>query len=187
MNTSIKELTVPSDSCNQHSIKQFSIINYPNLETVIIGNNSFLHVSEFTLQKNSKLRVVSIGDNSYTESVYSHGYNTTKVMTITGCSLLHDIAVGSYSFSDYGVLIIDRSFCFRFLTDLPQLTSLKIGNAYSASYNFYKATVNVTRIVFPTRRYYRFTQSEQLCFGRRFYERVKQDSAFGFNTSFCLV
>ena len=75
------------------------------------------------------MKTIKIGQNSFTQNKNSAGDDKSKSFHILNCESLESIQIGEYSFSDFAG-------AFE-LKNLPQLQSIKIGDAENVSYNFY--------------------------------------------------
>ena len=82
----------------------------------------------FKIDGLNRLKMIKIGNNSFTQRKNSNGYDTSKSFHILNCESLKSIQIGEYSFSDYAGKFE--------LKNLPQLQSIQIGTIGSSSYNF---------------------------------------------------
>ena len=121
-------------TCNDLNYTIFDFSRFILLEKLIIGNDSFMNVSVFNIDGLNHLKLLKIGINSFTlvyRSVkwnWNRANNTNRSFSITNCNELESIEIGSFSFSDYGG-------GFE-LKNLPKLSTIKIGEIGSKSYNF---------------------------------------------------
>ena len=98
-------LCVEDNSCTE--LMSFKWKNlYLKLKQVIIGDNCCLRVNSFELSGLPELEMVMIGDNSFTESPNGGG-DKGKSFSITKCKSLDTITIGRFSFSDYGEFILE--------------------------------------------------------------------------------
>ena len=73
--------------------------------------------------------------NSFTKKKNSYGDDDSLSFSILNCNELKSIEIGRYSFSDYG-----GGFELR---NLPKLTTIKIGEVGSDSFNFYYSSFEI--------------------------------------------
>ena len=87
----------------------------------------------------NELKSLVIGSNSFTKNKNNYGNNSSRSFHILNCIELESIEIGSYSFSDYGG-------GFE-LVNLPKLSTIKIGEIGSESYNFYHCSFVIKGII----------------------------------------
>ena len=97
---------------------------------MIIGNDCFENVNLFKIDGLNELKSLKIGMNSFTKrkKKNSAGNNPNRSFRILNCIELESIEIGEYSFSDYGGEFE--------LTNLPKLSTIKIGEIGNDSSNF---------------------------------------------------
>ena len=104
-----------------------------------------MNVSVFNIDGLNHLKLLKIGINSFTlvyRSVkwnWNRATNTNRSFSITNCNELESIEIGSFSFSDYGG-------GFE-LKNLPKLSTIKIGEIGSKSYNFRFSSFEIKGII----------------------------------------
>ena len=76
-------------------------MNYPYLEKIEIGDDSFIHVKTVVIKNDNALQSISIGSNSFTNHKYSYGDDSSRSFTLTDCPRLGSFLIGRFSFSDY--------------------------------------------------------------------------------------
>ena len=114
---------------------RFTLSDYPNLKTIDIGDDCFINVQRFEIDRLSGLKSLTIGSNSFTQKKNNYGNNQSKSFHILNCESIESIKIGEYSFSD---------FAGQFeLKNLPFLQSIQIGSLNSASYNFYSSSLEI--------------------------------------------
>lgn len=123
LNRETKGVSIPSHSCNEESILELNLSDYPNLEYVHIGNEAFKNVKGVSIQKNTQLKEITIGEDCFTQSKQGDYYNSTYVINILDCSNLNKVSIGKYSFSDYGVVVFDSILIITVVTR-PSFSSL---------------------------------------------------------------
>ena len=126
INSSSKSILIPNGSHNNMS--SFSLINLNTIESIEIGDDCFSNVELFKIDGLNELKSLKIGINSFTKNKNSWGNDSSRSFSILNCIELESIEIGRYSFSDYGG-------GFE-LKNLPKLSSIKIGEIGSDSYNF---------------------------------------------------
>ena len=134
-------LIVDDKSCT--STNEFILDSYI-FESIIIGSECFISVKDFKINGLNRLKSLKIGENSFTQLKKSdwsryRANNKSRSFKLSNCDELEYIEIGEYSFSDYGG-------GFE-LKNLPKLTTIKIGNIGSDSYNFYYSSFVVEGIV----------------------------------------
>ena len=77
--------------------------------------------------------------NSFTKKKNSYGDDDSLSFSILNCNELKSIEIGRYSFSDYGG-------GFE-LINLPKLSTIKIGEIGSDSFNFYYSSFVINGII----------------------------------------
>ena len=122
----LKNRLAARNNCSLHSN---SFVLYSLYFTsIVIGNDCFENVNEFVIDGLKRLKSLKIGNNSFTKKKNSWGNNLNRSFSILNCVELESIEIGVYSFSDYGG-------GFE-LKNLPKLSTIKIGEIGSRSYNF---------------------------------------------------
>ena len=126
-NTSI---ILPNWTCNDFNYTVFDFSRFTNVESIEIGNDSFLSVQTFRIDGLNTLHTLKIGKKSFYigESVIWMHYNPYRSFFIGNCEFLTSIDIGENSFSNFG-----GEFELR---NLPSLQYLKIGEVGQKSYNF---------------------------------------------------
>ena len=130
--SSVTSIALPNWICNDEDYKAFDISRFTVLKSLDIGNDSFSYVQTFKIDGLRRLRMLKIGQNSFTQvkgGPWYHSYYESKSFHILNCESLKSIEIGEYSFSDYGGEFE--------LKNLPQLQSIQIGTVGSKSFNFF--------------------------------------------------
>ena len=109
------------------------------LEELIIGDDSFENVNEFIINGLNELKSLKIGMNSFTKKKNSSGNDESRSFSILNCNELESIEIGEFSFSDYAG-------GFE-LKNLPKLSTIKIGEIGSDSWNFYYSSFVIKGII----------------------------------------
>ena len=135
----VTDLVISNNLCSDYTASMIDFTHYTNLESVEIGDSNFQHVSVFVLDGFDELKSIKIGENSFTRSINSYGNDTSRSFAVLNCIELETIEIGRYSFSDYG-----GKFELR---NLPKLSSIKIGEIGSDSYNFWYSSFEMRGII----------------------------------------
>ena len=137
-NTSI---ILPNWTCNDFNYTVFDFSRFTNVESIEIGNDSFLSVQTFRIDGLNKLQTLKIGKKSFYIGqlvTWAH-YKPYRSFIIVNCELLTSIDIGEYSFNDFG-----GEFELR---NLPSLQHLKIGEVGRESFNFYQTSLVIKGIL----------------------------------------
>ena len=94
-----------------------------------------MYVNEFVINGLNELKSLKIGRRSFTKEKDSSGNDSSRSFHILNCIELKSIEIGPYSFSDYGG-------GFE-LKNLPKLSTIKIGEVGSWSWNFYYSSFEI--------------------------------------------
>lgn len=145
LESTISSITIPNLSCNERKYTRFDLSRFTLLQSLVIGNFCFGFVQQFTINALNKLKIITIGHNSFTETRNSKGNNESKSFHILNCELLELIEIGAYSFCDYAGQFE--------LKNLPSLRSIKIGQNDIFSNNFYYCSfvIQGTRMMLSTK------------------------------------
>ena len=116
-----------------NELTSLNLNEYRYLKSIEIGNDCFENVDLFKIDGLNELKSLKIGINSFTHLKsgnweWSKANNTNRSFSILNCIELESIEIGHHSFSDYGG-------GFE-LKNLPKLSTIKIGEIGSESYNF---------------------------------------------------
>ena len=141
--SSLKSVVIGANSFMSYSLLKYSGI--PLLEELRIGDDCFKNVNELQLNGLSNLKSVVIGSNSFS--------NKSGSLSVTSCSSLKLLRIGSSSMVDYSVLSVDNTPSLEvieigsdafakvdelILNGLSNLTSVEIGmNSFTKSKNGY--------------------------------------------------
>lgn len=92
-----------AESCNMDSVIAFSIpSSFTRMERLIIMDRNFRYVNSFDVSNFPSLQMVTIRTNSFTTVQNGYGDNPNRSFRMTNNTALATLAIGSYSFSDYG-------------------------------------------------------------------------------------
>ena len=136
---SVTDLVISNNLCNDYTASMIDFTHYTNLESLEIGDSNFQHVSGFVIDGLGELKSLNIGMNSFTMNKNYYGSNSSRSFHLLNCVELESIEIGRYSFSDYGG-------GFE-LKNLPKLSTIKIGEIGSNSYNFYYSSFEIKGII----------------------------------------
>ena len=118
----ITDLVVGNYVCPFENVTAFDLSVYPRLETLRIGNESFVYVDVFNITGFSELESVEIGEKSFTKS--SGSGNPDRHFHLKSCPKIRDLRIGSGSFSDYTVVEVE---------DVDALETVEMGGFIYAS------------------------------------------------------
>ena len=135
----IKSITISNNSCNNSEYTIFNFSRFIFLEELIIGNDCFEYVNLFNIDGLNHLKSIKIGNNSFTKNRNWHGDDSSRSFHLLNCVELESIEIGRYSFSDYGGEFE--------LINLPKLSTIKIGEIGSWSFNFYFCSFVIKGII----------------------------------------
>ena len=137
MNVNVANLIICSNSCNE--LTSLNLNEYRYLKSIEIGDECFKNVDLFSIDGLNELKSLKIGINSFTKYKDSYAYNEFRSFSFLNCVKLESIEIGRYSFSDYGG-------GFE-LSNLPKLSTIKIGEIGSESLNFYFSSFVIKGII----------------------------------------
>ena len=108
LNTTVTELTVPSNSLNDGSLTVLDLSRFKRLRKLVIGDECFMNVDEVKLIGLNTLKSVEIGMNSFTKEKYSSRYDPNRHFYLKNCPKLKSLKMGRFSFNDYTVIEIEN-------------------------------------------------------------------------------
>ena len=120
---SAKISTLTIESGIGHDITNLNLNHCHLLSLLIIGDNCFPNVKNFSIANLYDLKEIQIGVNSFTKHINSWSNNSSRSFLLKNCPSLQKVQIGMVSFSDYA-----GSFEIK---DCPSLVSIEL-----AGYNF---------------------------------------------------
>ena len=110
LHSHIEELIVSNNSCNGPEWTTLDLSLMSNLRLLEVGYECFENVKEVKLIGLNQLESVVIGENSFTKQNNSDwpGYNACRHFYLKDCERLKELKIGRYSFSDYSVCEIEN-------------------------------------------------------------------------------
>ena len=138
LNTTVTELTVPSNSMNDASLTVLDLSRFRRLKRIVIGYECFEYVNELKMVGLKALESVEIGKNSFTKNRNYYGNNSNRRFYVRSCPKLKSLKVGRYSFSDYTVCEIEN---------VDALEVIVIGDLNEKSYSFHYASLELKSIL----------------------------------------
>ena len=132
-------ILIPKGSINDEDYIVFDFSRFTLLEELEIRDECFMYVDTFNIDGLNELKSLKMGMNSFTENKNDWGCNPSRSFHILNCVELESIEIGRYSFSDYAG-------GFE-LKNLPKLSSIKIGEIGSDSYNFWYSSFVIKGII----------------------------------------
>ena len=134
----LKELVIYNNECNANTITDLDLSKYLNLKNVVIGDGSFMYVTEVSIIGLRDLESVEIGMNSFTKNKNSAGNDPNRHFYLKNCPKLKSLKIGRYSFSDYTVIEIEN---------VDALEVIEMGELNEVSLNFYYASLELKSIL----------------------------------------
>ena len=122
----MKSIHLPDRTCNDEEYFTLDFSRFTLLEELEIGSISFKFINKFIIDGLNHIKSLKIGINSFTSLIGDN--NSSRSFSILNCIKLESIEIGQYSFCDYGG-------GFE-LKNLPKLSTIKIGEIGSGSWNF---------------------------------------------------
>ena len=130
LDSTITSIVIPNWTCNDIDYTIFDFSRFTEIESIEIGDDCFGSVQTFQIDGLNRLKIIKIGNNSFTHvkgsdwdnnnnNVNSRANDKSKSFHILNCESLKSIQIGEYSFSDFGGEFE--------LKNLPQLQSIHIG------------------------------------------------------------
>lgn len=124
----VTEVTIPSNTMNDQSITTLDFSRFRRLRRITIGDECFMYVQEVRIQERTALKCIHIGVNSFTKFKNQMNNDPNRHFYLRDCHSLRELIIGSKSFSDYTICVIQR---------VDALEVIEIGKAFEISYNFY--------------------------------------------------
>ena len=132
------ELVVPSNRCNSEKMNTLDLSLFPQLKSIVIGDDCFMNVGQLNLNGLSKLETVVIGINSFTRNKNGFGRELNRRFNVTNCNLLKEIRIGIHSISDYSSAVIENN---------ELLERIVIGEVNQSGYSFYSASLKLRSMI----------------------------------------
>ena len=132
----ITELIIPSNRCNSEKMNTLDLSLFPQLKSIVIGDECFMYVKEVKLIGLDRLERVVIGENSFTKckNDWPRSSNPNRHFYLKNCERVRELKMGCYSFSDYSVCEIEN---------VPSLEVIEMGELDERSCNFYHASLEL--------------------------------------------
>ena len=138
LNTTVTELTIPSNSMNDASLTVLDLSRFRRLKRLVIGDECFMNVNEVKMVGLKALESVEIGMNSFTKYKNEYGQDPNRHFYLKNCPKLKLLKMGRYSFSDYTVCEIEN---------VDALEVIEMGDLNEHSYNFVCASLELKSIL----------------------------------------
>ena len=135
--SSEESLVITSNRCNDAQYTSF--IPASGLESIEIGDRCFENVGTFNIDGLNELKSLKIGKNSFTKSKSDFRNDSSRSFHLLNCDKLESIEIGRFSFSDYAGEFE--------LKNLPKLSTIKIGEIESGSFNFYYSSFVIESVL----------------------------------------
>ena len=131
MDTSIEELIVDGNSCNDEAFTALNLSSFVNLKSFEVGDFSFRYVDEVKLIGLHTLERVLIGKHCFRKS---DGNDPNGHFYLKDCEQLKELKIGYQSFSDFSVCEI---------ANVPSLEVIEMGEVNEESSNFKDASLEL--------------------------------------------
>ena len=102
--------------------------SFSQLKSFKCGDNSFNSVRQFIINGLNQLESIVIGKNSFTLSKNSYDERTNREFHVTNCSSLRELIIDRYSFSDYHIFELNN------LPNLKSITIGSSSTSYNFYY-----------------------------------------------------
>ena len=123
---------------NDPSFTVLDLSRFESVRSVMIGDESFMYVSEFNITGFSELQSVVTGEKSFTKKKDSYSQDANRHFYLKNCPKLRSLRMGRYSFSDYKVIEIEN---------VDALEVIEMGEFNEYSYNFAFASLELKSIL----------------------------------------
>ena len=138
LNTTVTEITVPSNCLNDASLTVLDLSRFRRLKKIVIGDECFMYVNEVKMVGLKALESVEIGMNGFTQHKNSAGNDPNRHFYVKNCPKLKSLKMGCFSFSDYSVIEIEN---------VVALEVIEMGDVNEVSYGFYYALLELKSIL----------------------------------------
>ena len=134
LNSTVEEIIVDSNACNDQSFTVLSLTRFVDLRVFAVGTECFRYVNEVILIELNQLERVMIGENCFTKNKDWYGSDSTRHFYLKNCERLRELKIGPHSFDDYSVCEIEN---------VPSLEVIEMGELDERSVNFYNASLEL--------------------------------------------
>ena len=129
------EITIPSNTMNDQSIKTLDFSRFKWLRRITIGDECFMYVNVVTIHALPVLESVAIGQKSLTKTKNGQPTRTpNRGFYLTSCHSLVELSINRFSLSDYALCVIDNN---------DRLEVIEMGELNEMSWNFYYASLEL--------------------------------------------
>ena len=134
LNSTVEEIIVNSNACNDESFTVLNLTRFVDLRVFAVGNECFKNVDEVKLIGLNRLERVAIGKNCFTKEKNDYGNDPNRHFYLKNCERVRELKIWCYSFSDYRVCKIEN---------VPSLEVIEMGDLNEASINFDYASLEL--------------------------------------------
>ena len=134
LNSTVEEIIVNSNACNDESYTALSLTRFVYLRVFAVGNECFENVKEVKLIGLNQMERVVIGQKCFTKKKNDYGNDPTRHFYLKNCERLRELKISRYSFSDYSVCEIEN---------VPSLEVIEMGELNEESCNFKFASLEL--------------------------------------------
>ena len=93
---------------SQSDFSELDLSRFLQLKSLTVGDHCFSYVNEVSIIGLNELESVVIGKNSFTKKKDSYGNDPNRHFYLKNCPKLKSLKMGRYSFSDYTVIEIEN-------------------------------------------------------------------------------
>ena len=110
LSSGVTEITVPSSTMNDASLTMLDLSRFRRLKKIVIRSDCFMYVRKVKMIGLNELESVVIGENSFTryKSTSFISPSSFRNFYLKNCPKLKSLTIGRCSFSDYTVIEIEN-------------------------------------------------------------------------------
>ena len=126
----LSTITLNFTDSSQLELNEYTmdLSSFSLLKSFKCGDNSFNSVRKFIINGLNQLETIVIGKNSFTLSENSYSERTNREFHVTDCSSLRELSIDRYSFSDYHIFDLNS------LPNLKTITIGSASSSYNFFY-----------------------------------------------------
>lgn len=114
--SSVCELVIGSNCCNEVEVKIFDLGKFTNLKSIKIGDECFKNVKVVKVIGLSQLEIIEIGKDCFRRN---EDEDKSGHFSLENCERLRELRIGPFAFKDYSVCIIEN---------VPSLEVIEMGD-----------------------------------------------------------
>ena len=108
LDSSVESIIVDNSACNDRSFTVLNLTRFVNLKVFEVGDYSFSYVNEVHMIGLPELERVVIGENSFSQCKGFFYEYPSGGFYLKDCEKLRELRIGSQSFMDYSVCEIEN-------------------------------------------------------------------------------